>query len=152
MFTIAKLLALTLIAGLLLAEMRTESRFVDFRAAIFVVGGTTALTLLRCELREWHAALHVTISGNASRDVNTLQLATHWYRATSTGALISGLVGGLINLIAVLYDSSAPVHNHLNGIAVSLLYPLYGILTSQFLLDPLRYSIEFRATEKRDAI
>jgi fructose-specific phosphotransferase system IIC component len=124
--------------------MHWNSRYLDLRSAIFVAGGTLAIALIRCDVHEWRAALRVTVTATGSNDVEALHSARRWYSAAVKGAIISGGLGGLINPVGVLYNSHAPLPSHLNGIATSLLYPLYGIVLSQFALDPFRHAIESR--------
>lgn len=148
--TIARISGITLLVALLLAETVRLGwgAYRDVPAAAFVVGGTIGYLLLRCDSLNWYSAFSVLLSKHHASKRTSLESATRWFDAASKGAFASGFTGAIINLIGF-----APVRIHgwdsfmSNGVAVSLLYLLYGTVISQFCMRPLADAATSRASD-----
>ncbi len=147
MLTITRILGLTLLIAGLLADPRLREAhafFIDAPAAVFIVFGMFTYVLIRCESTEWFAVVRAMFKQKPANELETLRSALSWLVAASRGAMVSGLVGWLINAIAVLANGGMRPDSYLNGMAVSLLYILYAVVLSQFFFSPFAAGLSKR--------
>ncbi|HBE66572.1 MAG TPA: hypothetical protein DDW52_00350 [Planctomycetaceae bacterium] len=144
--TLPRIFGLTLLVAIVLADprLRMANYFVDFRAAIFLISVIASYLFIRCDSTDWLDAMRVVLHQECSTDVRMLTAALNWFNAAIRGGLVAGVVGCLVNLVGTFMDSHAPIHNHVNGTAVSLLYLLYAVVLTQLVLLPIADAIKFR--------
>ena len=133
--------------------------FMDFQAAVFVVGGIIGLMLFSFPLHNVSSLFRYfgyTVrppkpGADNSKIIGELEIAIVMFTKMKSYAQATGWVGTLIGLIIMLESMTDPAALNTVGAAIGLLTVLYGTLIAYYICLPISTKLQCRLDELKKA-
>jgi flagellar motor component MotA len=143
---------------LVLVAMGDPTIFLDFQAAVIVVGGTIGLMLFSFPLQTTlsasryfgYAFIPPKPGADNSNVIGELEIGIVYFEKMKSYAQATGWVGFLIGLVLILANLNDPAKIG-PGAAIALLTVFYGTIVAYFYCMPISTKLQCRLDELKKA-